>query len=237
MTTARTLIRGALTDIGVAAAEEPMSDSQADDGLLLLNQLLDSFSLERLWIYQTPATPIVWPPGRSSLTWGPGGDVVSPRPIKLSSTATYTLDAYDYPLEVLERQEQYAQLQWKGMQSTLPIAVYYEPQVPLGVLYVWPVPAGVAYTLTVYPWQALTTWPDLDTQVTLPPGYERALRTSLAVEASPSYGVQPSPVLVRIAEISRQALSVPNTEVGRLRLNPGAGVPSSGLADFYSGRY
>src|SRR5262245_14891456 len=211
MTTARTLIRGALTDLGVASAEEPLSASQAEDGLLLLNQLLDSFSLERLSIYTTPATPITWPPGRSSLTWGPGGDIVSPRPIKLSPTATYTLDAYDYPIEVLERQEQYAQLQWKGMQSTLPIAVYYEPQVPLGVVYIWPVAQGVDYTVTLYPWQPLGAWANLDDDLRFPPGYERALRTNLAVEASPSYGVQPSPVLVRIAEISRQALQVPNT--------------------------
>jgi len=236
MTTARTLIRGALTDLGVASAEEPLSASQADDGLLLLNQLLDSFSLERLWIYTTPAVPIVWPPGRSSLTWGPGGDVVSPRPIKLSSTATYTLDAYDYPLEVLERQEQYAQLQWKGMQSTLPMAVYYDPQVPLGSLFIWPLPT-VAYTLTLYPWQPLGAWTSLDDDLKFPYGYERAIRTNLALECAPSYGVQPSPVLVRIAEIAKQALYVPNTEVGRLRLNPGVGVPSSGLADFYSGRY
>src|SRR5262245_40169273 len=237
MTTARTLIRGALTDLGVAAAEEPISASQADDGLMLLNQLLGSFSVEKLWIYTTPATPIVWPAGHVSLTWGPGGNIPSPRPIKLSSTATYTLDAYDYPLEVLERQEQYAQIQWKGMQSTLPIAVYYEPQVPLGVVYIWPVAQGVDYTVTLYPWQPLGAWASLDEDLKFPYGYERTIRTNLALECAPSYGVQPSPVLVRIAEIAKQAIQVPNAEIGRLRLNPGSGVPSSGLADFYSGRY
>src|SRR5262245_6373992 len=236
MTTARSIIRLALMDIGVVAQEEPMSAGQAEDALDLLNDMLDSFSTEKLWVYYTPPVVITWAAGKQMLTWGVGGDIPSQRPIKLASHATYTLDAYDYPLEVLERQEQYAQLQWKGMTSTLPIAVYYAPQVPLGELYVWPVPQAVAYTLTVYPWQPLTTWPALDTEVAFPPGYARALRTNLALECAPSYGVQPSPLLVRNAEQAKQSLFVPNTDIGRLSLNPGSGVPMSGLAAFYSGR-
>ena len=225
-------------DIGVAASEEPITASMAEDGLDLLNALLDSFSLERLWIYHTPATPIVWPAGSASLTWGPGGDIPSPRPIKLAPQATYqdVTAGYDYPLEVLERQEQYALLQYKGMQSTLPSALYYEPQMPLGVLYIWPVPS-VGYQMTVFPWQVLGSFTAFDDDLALPPGYLRALRTNLALEACPSYGVQPSPLLVRHAAEAKQALFVPNTVVGRLKLHAGAGGPASGLADFYSGRY
>lgn len=224
-------------DIGVAASEEPLTASMAEDGLALLNALLDSFSLERLWIYTTPATPIVWPAGSASLTWGPGGVIPGPRPIKLAPQATYqdVTAGYDSPIEVLERQEQYALLQWKGMQSTLPSALYYEPQMPLGVLYIWPVPS-VGYTIVTYPWQPLGAFVALDDELAFPPGYQRALRTNLALEAAPSYGVQPSPLLVRHAAEAKQALYVPNTVVGRLSLTPGGGMPQSGLAAFYSGR-
>jgi hypothetical protein len=223
-------------DIGVASAEEPISASMAEDGLDLLNALLDSFSLERLWIYHTPAVPIVWPAGSASLTWGPAGDIPSPRPIKLAAQATYqdVTAGYDYPLEVLERQEQYAQLQWKGMQSPLPSALYYEPQMPLGVLYIWPIPS-TGSSLVVYPWVPLGQFPGLDDDLALPPGYLRALRTNLALEACPSYGVQPSPLLLKHAEEAKRALYVPNTVVGRLSLTPGGGMPQSGLAAFYSG--
>jgi hypothetical protein len=237
MPTARSIVRGALMDIGVVAQEEPMTASMAEDALELLNALLDSFSLERLWIYHTPATPIVWPAGSASMTWGPGGDMPSSRPIKLAPQATYqdVTAGYDYQLEVLERQEQYAQLTWKGMQSTLPSALYYEPQMPLGVLYIWPVPS-VGYQITVYPWQVLGAFTAFDDELQFPPGYLRALRTSLAVEAAPSYGVTPSPLLLRISEEAKRALFVPNTVVGRLSLYPGASAPMSGLASFYSGR-
>ena len=238
MTTARAIVRGALADIQVASAEEPISASMAEDGLDLLNALLDSFSLERLWFYHTPATPIVWPAWMPTQTWGPGGDIPSPRPLKLAPQATYqdVTAGYDSPLEVLERQEQYALLQWKGMQSTVPSALYYEPQMPLGVLYIWPIPSAGS-SVTVYPWQVLGAFTALDDELALPPGYLRALRTNLALEACPSYGVQPSPLLVRHAAEAKQALCVPNTVVGRLKFNAGAGGPASGLADFYSGRY
>jgi hypothetical protein len=237
VTTARSIVRGALQDIQVASAEEPLTASQCEDGLDLLNALLDSFSLERLWIYHTPATPIVWPAGSAALTWGVGGDIPSPRPIKLAPQATYqdVTAGYDYPIEVLERQEQYAQLTWKGMQSTLPSALYYEPQMPLGVLYIWPIPS-VGYQITVFPWQVLGSFTALDDELAFPPGYPRALRTNLALEAAPSYGVQPSPLLVRHAAEAKQALYVPNTVVGRLSLTAGGGIPQSGLAAFYSGR-
>jgi hypothetical protein len=238
MTTARSLVRGALMDLQVASAEEPLTASQCEDGLDLLNALLDSFSLERLWIYHTPATPLMWPAGSASLTWGPGGMIPGSRPIKLAPQATYqdVTAGYDSPLEVLDRQEQYAQLQWKGMQSTLPSALYYEPQMPLGVLYIWPVPS-LGYQITVFPWQVLGSFPALDDALQFPPGYLRALRANLALEAAPSYGVQPSPLLLKHAEEAKRALYVPNTVVGRLSLTPGVVGSSSGLADFYAGRY
>jgi hypothetical protein len=238
MPTARAIIRGALTDLGVASAEEPLSASQCEDALDLLNQLLDSFSTERLWIYYLPPTPIVWPAGAAMQTWGPGGDIPTPRPIKLATHATYR-DAgadYDYPLEVLERQEQYAQISWKALPSTIPIAVYYAPNVPLGELSLWPTPS-VDVGITVFPWQPLGAWAHLDDDLLFPPGYARALRLALALECAPSYGVQPNPLLVRREEQARQAIQVPNTDIGRLQLYPGSGVPSSGLADFMSGRY
>jgi hypothetical protein len=237
MTTARHIVRGALMDLQVASAEEPLTASQCEDGLDLLNGLLDSWSTERLLIYHTPATPIVWPAGSASLTWGPGGMIPGLRPIKIAPQATYqdVTAGYEYSIEVLERQEQYAQLSWKGMQSTLPSALYYEPQMPLGVLYIWPVPS-VGYTIVTYPWQPLGAFVALDDELQFPPGYLRALRTNLALEACPSYGVQPSPLLVRHAAEAKQALYVPNTVVGRLSLTPGGGMPQSGLAAFYSGR-
>ena len=53
--------------------------------------------------------------------------------------------------------------------------VSYAANFPLGELYAWPVPT-LPQEVTVYPWQVLSTWPDFDTDLLLPPGYDRYLR-------------------------------------------------------------
>jgi hypothetical protein len=235
MPTARTIIRGALTDLGVVSAEEPLSASQCEDGLDLLNQLLDSLSTERLWIYHTPESVLTWPAGAQTRTWGVGGDIPTARPIKLAQHASYRdVSGYDYPLTVSLTQEEYAQISWKAMPSSWPQALYYAPTVPLGTLQCWPVP-DMEVSIVVYPWVPLEQFAALDDSVELPPGYTRALRTGLALEAAPSYGVQPSPLLVRHAQESKHMLYVPNVEVGQMHLDARRGRGGNHLTAFYSG--
>lgn len=243
MTTARSIIIGALKDIQVIASEEPIQASMAEDALDLLNGLIESLSLDNLWIYYTPPTPISWPAGRQSLTWGvPGGDIPTPRPIRLQSYASYQIPGQEvwYGLTVLERQDEYDMLAFPTLQSTIPSVLYYAPSMPLGTLFLWPVPeSGV--TILVYPWQVLGAFPSLDAELDFPPGYVRALRLALAIEAAPSYGVQPSPLILRNAEHARMQLQTVNTVVGRLSLTPGAGASQWGGIGlppaFYSGRW
>jgi hypothetical protein len=236
VTTARTLIKGALMDLGVSSPEEPIQADMAQHGLDLLNALLDSFSTESLWIYYLKPTELSWPAGVPMQTWGVGGAIPSARPIRLADHAEYR-DAvgYDYPVEVLARQEQYAQLAWKTETSTWPLALYYAPQVPLGELYIWPVNAAGPWTITVYPWVPLEAFSSLDDDVQFPPGYTRALRAALALECSPSYGVQPSPLTLKIAEESKRNLAVINTVVGRMSPTPGSGLVGDRMARFRAG--
>jgi hypothetical protein len=235
MPTARSIIKAALMDLGVSSPEEPIQADMAQHGLDLLNDLLQSFSTESLWIYYTAPLELTWPAGVQMQTWGPGGQIPGLRPIRLGTHAEYRdATGYDYPVEVLERQEQYAALAWKTETSTWPLALYYAPQVPLGELYVWPVPV-VPVILIVYPWVPLTQWTSLDAEVELPPGYQRALRSNLALEAAPSYGVQPSPLVVKIAEESKRNIAVINTVVGRMSPTPGSGLVGDRMARFRAG--
>lgn len=235
MTTARAIIRGALLDIQVVSAEQPMEASMAEDALLLLNSLLDSWALDSVLIYCTPPTIIPWPAGASSLLWGPGGDIVSPRPLRLQPYATYRYGDEDLPLTVLTRQEEYTQIALKGMQSTLLQALYYEPTMPTGTLFGWPV-VDVGTTITVYPWQPFQRFQQLDDIVEFPPGYERALRLNLGIECAPQYGVQPGPTRERLAWEAKTALVPLNAVVGRLKLTPGAHVGGDSWSRFVAGR-
>lgn len=235
MTTARRIVRGALLDLQVVSAEQPMEASMAEDGLDLLNDLLASWATESVMIYCTPATVIPWPAGTSQLRWGPGGDIVTPRPLRLQPYATYRYGDEDMPLEVLTRQEQYTQIALKGMQSSLLQALYYEPTMPLGTLYGWPAPTE-GWSLTLYPWQPFGRFPHLDDEIQFPPGYERALRLNLGIECAPQYGVQPGPTRERLAWEAKNTLTPLNAVVGRLKLTPGQGVGGDSWARFVAGR-
>jgi hypothetical protein len=236
MPTARSIIRGALTDLGVAGAEQPMDASMAEDALDLLNQLLDSLSLERLLVYYLPPEALVWPPGVPLQTWGLGGDIPSERPLRLEPPVMLT-DPHSAQVEweiALLTPAQYQEVAMKGLPNADPQALSYAPQMPLGEVRVWPVPT-VQVTLTVRPWRVLGQFVALDDEILFPPGYARMLRTNLALEASPSYSVQPSPLLVRAAAESKSALAPLNAEIGRLRLDAGRPQRWGGLVAFYSG--
>jgi len=193
MTTARVVITGALRSLGVASAEEPVQAVMATDALELLNAMVDSYSLERLTIYHTPATVVPLVPGVASYTWGIGGVLASERPLQLGPQAQLrdVTSASECEINVID-QVRYGAIPDKTAPG-MPTALYYAPSFPLGQLSVWAVPTQ-AWDLIVYPYRVLPRFVDLDMVVLLPPGYERLLRTGLTVEAAPEYGKEPSGV-------------------------------------------
>ena len=69
--------------------------------------------------------------------------------------------------------------------------VAYGANFPLGELYAWPIPL-TAQEVTVYPWQASRAWPDFDTDLLLPPGYDSFLKAAVALELAPYYDKEAS---------------------------------------------
>ena len=63
MPTARTLVTDGLSLLGVQAAEEPLTAHQEQQGLRVLNDLIQSASLEQFVIYYMPPQDIPWPAG------------------------------------------------------------------------------------------------------------------------------------------------------------------------------
>lgn len=236
MTTARSIVFDGLLDIGVVSNEEPMQAPMAEQGLRLLNSLLDSWSLERLTIYYTPPTVIPWPAGTQQLTWGPGGDIPTARPIALEPYAQYRdVTGLELPLTVFTHAEEYAVLNLKHQQASTLQVLYYVPSMPTGTLYGWPVPTQ-SWDVVVYPWTVLGRFTALDDAILLPPGYERALRVGFALEAAASYGAQPSPMLGAILNESKSSLKRVNQRIPVLGLDPAlAGEGSRDPYAIYTG--
>lgn len=232
MTTARSIIFDGLLDIQVVSNEEPMQAPMAEQGLRLLNNLLDSWSLERLTIYYTPPTVLTWPAGTQQLTWGPGGDVSTARPIALQPYAQYRdVTGLELPLLVMTHQEDYAALVLKQQVASTLQVLYYAPSMPTGTLYGWPV-VTQSWDVIVYPWQVLGRFTALDDEILFPPGYERALRVGLALEAAASYAAQPSPMLGAILSESKQSLKRVNQRIPVLGLDPA--LAGEGTRDPYA---
>jgi hypothetical protein len=221
VTTAREIVTDGLDMLMVHAAEEPLTAHQEQQGLRVLNDLIQSASLEHFLIYYTPAVQVHWPSGKAMLTWGVGGDIVTtPRPVQLATHATYydPVPQTSYPLPVVPIAE-YRMLTWPTRTGDPLQVLSYAANYPLGELYAYPIPQS-AVEVTVYPWLILPAWPSFDEEVLLPPGYERYLKAAFACDVAPYYDREPSPIVQGIRMEARDRLKTVNLTIPTLDVPP-----------------
>ena len=205
-TTAADQINGALRLIGQLAEGEVPSAATSQDALAALNQMLDSWSTERLAVYSTADQIYNWQPNVRFITMGPTGTFVAQRPI-LMDDATYFRDAstnVSYGIKLINNQ-QYNNIAVKTVTSTYPQLMWVNMTYPDVEIYIYPVPTKVLefHFVSVEP---LTNPATLDTVLAFPPGYLRAFRYNLACELAAEFGVEPSPQVQRIAMYSKRNL-------------------------------
>jgi hypothetical protein len=205
-TTAADQINGALRLIGQLAEGEVPSAATSQDALTALNQMLDSWSTERLAVYSTQDQVYNWLPNIRTITMGPTGVFVAERPI-LMDDATYFRDAstnVSYGIKLINNQ-QYNSIAVKTVTSTYPQLMWVNMTYPDVEIYIYPVPTKVLefHFVSVRP---LATPAALDTNLAFPPGYLRAFRFNLACELAAEFGVEPSPQVQRIAMTSKRDL-------------------------------
>ena len=232
--TAGELINGALRLIGMLAEGETPSAATADDALVAMQQMIDSWSTERLSIFTTQDQVFTWPAGQLSQTLGPTGDFIGSRPIELDDS-TYFIDpssGISYGIKIIN-QQQYDGIAVKTVTSSYPQVIWVNTNYPDVDMYIYPVPTRALewHFVSVDP---LTTPVTQSTVLAFPPGYLRAFRYNLACEIAPEFGVEPSPQVQRIAMTSKRNLkrinnpgdvmSIPYSIVGtRQRFNIFAG--------------
>ena len=205
-TTAGDQINGALRLIGQLAEGETPSAATSQDALTAMNQMIDSWSIERLAVFSTQDQVFSWPPGAISRTLGPTGDFVGNRPVLLDDS-TYFRDPANnisFGIKILN-QQQYNGIAVKTVTSTYPQVIWVNMTYPNVEMYVYPVPTKVLewHFVSV---SELTQPATLATVLTFPPGYLRAFRYCLACEIAAEFGVEPSPQVSRIAMTSKRNL-------------------------------
>jgi len=197
MAIAQDLVDGALRKLGVSIPK--LTDR--NNGLLALNSLLSSWGAKRLLVYEVARETFSLTIGKASYSLSTG------RRIKIVSA--YLRDAgLDYPLQIGVLKD-YNEIVDKAVNG-LPTELYYV-QNPIGMI-IFDYKPDKAYTLFFDSWKTLSTFSALNTVVTLPPEYERALIFNLAVELAPEYDEALSKEAIASAVDSREILEGANSQ-------------------------
>ena len=210
MATAGDQINGALRLLGILAEGETPSAETSQDALSALNQMLDSWSTERLMIYNTIDQVFLWQPNLITQTLGPTGDFIGHRPVALDDS-TYFKDpsnGISFGIKFIN-QQQYDGIAVKTVTSSYPQVMWINMEYPNITMSLYPKPTKILewHFISV---QELDQPATLDTNLAFPPGYLRAFRYNLACELAPEFGVEPSPTVARIAMASKRDLKRQN---------------------------
>ena len=234
--TAGDQITRALRLLGVLAEGETASAATANDALVALNQMVDSWSTERLAVFNTIDQVFDWPAGEITRTIGPSGDFVGLRPVQLDD-ATYFRDPgtnVSYGIKFIN-QQQYDGIAVKTVTSTYPQVMWINMEYPNISMTVYPRPTRLLewHLISV---QELSQPAVLATELAFPPGYIRAFTYNLAMEIAPEFGVEPSGQVRRVAMTSKRNLKRINNP-GDVMAMPYSIVASRQRYNIYAGNY
>jgi hypothetical protein len=162
----------------------------------------------------TPATnpePIAFStPGNIAYDSSSGAPIVLPVRITNAFTRITVgsgnpmIQGLDYQIRIIPR-DKYVALGLKGIAGPWPTDLYYDRTYPLGNLYFYPNPsmAGECHLWTD---TLLSDFQTTTSNVNLPQGYARAIKTNLAIELAAEYGKAVSPTLAARARDSKAAI-------------------------------
>ena len=237
-TTAGDQINAALRLIGQLAEGETPSAATSQDALAALNQMLDSWSVERLSVYSTQDQVFTWPANTATRTLGPTGNFVGNRPV-LVDDSTYFRDpesGVSFGIAMIN-QQQYNGIALKTVVSTYPQVMFTNMTFPDITMTIYPVPTKDLewHIVSV---EELSQPALLNTTLSFPPGYLRCFKYNLACEIAAEFGVEAPPTVQRLAMSSKRNLkrinnpddlmSIPYSLVNRRlrRFNVYAGTPT-----------
>lgn len=188
------LLTGAMQDIGVLAMGETLEAPESTDALVVLNQMLDAWALDRGLLYSLVRTTKTLGVGTASYTIGSAGSIAVARPTRLSKACLILDTGAATPLEVriaVLSDEQYANWPQKTEQGSQPLAVFYDrssDEDGYGLVYPLPIPNVGTTKLVLYtPGGAVSQFAALDTEYDLSEGFARAIRKNVALEIAPGY--------------------------------------------------
>lgn len=213
MATALDLITDALTDLNVIDPLGTVDATTAQHALRVMNRMLDDWSTEALSIYTENINTYSLVPGTQTYTLGPSGTLSSTRPVRITRASVIpfgTSPALEIPIQIMTTTEEWQGITLKQINSVFPVAMYVDGNSPLETIWVWPVPT-TAPQIVLYTYGELANV-TLNQSMTFPKGYEGAIVSNLAVRLGVSYGKQPDPVMIELANNGKRRIAEINYE-------------------------
>ncbi len=204
MTTANTLINGSLRLLGELAEGETPSPETSNDALVAMQQMLDSWSADRLAVFSTQDQTFTWPNGQKTRTLGPTGDFVGNRPVLVDDSTYFVVNNLTYNLSQVN-EAQYNSIALKNSTSTYPLVMWINMDMPNITMKIYPVPTS-DIEMHIISVTELSQPPTLATTLVIPPGYLRAFRFNLAVEIASEFGLAVPRQVARIAATSMRTI-------------------------------
>lgn len=204
MATALSMITRAMRLATVIGKGETPDDDESADGLEALNAMLDSWQIDKLYVYQVRTEQFTWTANQQTQTVGAAGDFVTDLPTRIADDCSFTINSIDYFVRLIDV-DAWTNIPNKTIQSSFPWWIYPEYGAALVTLNAYPIP-NASITFNLRTWKRLQNFSALTTALALPPGYERAITFSLAEEFGPEFGVQVPPSVMQKASAARNNL-------------------------------
>ena len=233
--TAGDQINRAFRLLGILAEGETPSAAMSQDALMAMNQMIESWNIERLSVFCTQDQVFTWPSGLISRTLGPSGNFVGNRPVLFDDSTYFKApNGVSYGVKFIN-QQQYNGIAVKTVTSTYPQVIFVNMTYPDAEMFIYPRPTQDLewHFVSV---QELDQPAELVTELHFPPGYLRAFTYNLAMEIAPEFGVEPSPQVQRIAMTSKRNLKRINNPDDVMAL-PYAIVATRQRFNIYAGNY
>lgn len=198
--TAGDIVATSLRRINAIAPGENPTAAEAAAGLECLNDMVDSWQIERLMLYAVIRQEFYNPP-QQTYTVGPGADIDIPRPVRIDRYGVMLLNNPNQPLELPMQkinEQTWLMIPVKDIPSTVPRCVYDDNGFPWRTLWLWPIPA-VMVGVILYYWGSVSQFRDLATNYEFPQGYADALKYNLPLRLAMEFGGFIPPTLPAMA--------------------------------------
>jgi len=209
--TAEDLIKKSLQLINVIAAGQTPAPEELDDGLVVLNNLVASWNAQQIPLYQVASQTV-------ALTGAPSYTLTA-RVARIKTAEVVTTVGVSAPATLVDAVG-WTRVMDKTRTGIFAESLFCDYGFPNATVRLSPNPA--TGSLVIWAYTPLTQFASLSATISLPDGYERALRYNLAVDLAAEYGRTVTPEVSGIANESKNAITGLNATVLGESANGGA---------------